>query len=56
MVFEFMPSGLSEYLKDADNPLSISQKKAYMKMLLEGVAYMHSKKVMHRVIELFYYN
>lgn len=49
MVFEYMPSGLGELLKDTDNPLTTSQKKTYMKMLLGGVAYMHSKKIMHRV-------
>ncbi|XP_058789815.1 cyclin-dependent kinase 20-like [Phymastichus coffea] len=48
MVFEFMPSGLWELLKDYDKPLKDSQIKTYMKMLLEGVAYMHSNNIMHR--------
>ncbi|XP_043477254.1 cyclin-dependent kinase 20-like [Leptopilina heterotoma] len=48
MVFEYMPSGLWELIKDNENPLSASQTKTYMKMLLEGVAYMHSKNIMHR--------
>lgn len=49
MVFEYMPSGLWELIKDNENPLLPSQTKTYMKMLLEGVAYMHSKNIMHRV-------
>ncbi|XP_043275798.1 cyclin-dependent kinase 20-like [Venturia canescens] len=48
MVFEYMPSGLWETLKDNDNPLTVPQTKCYMKMLLEGVAYMHKKHIMHR--------
>ncbi|KAJ8673418.1 hypothetical protein QAD02_004680 [Eretmocerus hayati] len=48
MVFEYMPSGLWELLKDYDRPLKQSQIKTYMKMLLEGVAYMHSNNIMHR--------
>ncbi|XP_033219829.1 cyclin-dependent kinase 20-like isoform X2 [Belonocnema kinseyi] len=48
MVFEYMPSGLWELIKDNDNPLTDAQTKAYMRMLLEGVAYMHSKNIMHR--------
>ena len=49
MVFEFMPSGLWELLKDHDKPLNDSQIKTYMKMLLEGAAYMHANSIMHRV-------
>ncbi|XP_011504170.1 PREDICTED: cyclin-dependent kinase 20 [Ceratosolen solmsi marchali] len=48
MVFEYMPSGLWEMLKDYDKPLRDSHIKIYMKMLLEGVAYMHSNNIMHR--------
>ncbi|XP_014210302.1 cyclin-dependent kinase 20-like [Copidosoma floridanum] len=48
MVFEYMPSGLWELLKDSDRPLKDSQIKTYMRMLLEGVAYMHSNSIMHR--------
>ncbi|XP_015588125.1 cyclin-dependent kinase 20 [Cephus cinctus] len=48
MVFEYMPSGLWELLKDNDKPLNTSQIKCYIKMLLEGVAYMHENNIMHR--------
>ncbi|KAF7998047.1 hypothetical protein HCN44_009445 [Aphidius gifuensis] len=48
MIFNFMPSGLWELLKDNERPLTYSQKKRYMIMLLEGVAYMHKQNIMHR--------
>jgi hypothetical protein len=49
LVFEFMPSGLWEMLRDAENPLTVPQMKAYMIMLLKGVAYLHEHSIMHRV-------
>ena len=52
MVFEYMPSGLWELIKDNENPLTVPQIKTYTRMLLEGVAYMHSKNIMHRVLSL----
>lgn len=55
MVFEYMPSGLWEVLKDNDRPLRASQIKLYTKMLLEGVAYMHEKNIMHRVHDYLIY-
>ncbi|KAJ9585804.1 hypothetical protein L9F63_002395, partial [Diploptera punctata] len=48
LVFEYMPSGLWEILRDADNPLSASQMKTYMIMLLKGVSYLHEHSIMHR--------
>nr|CAD7395679.1 unnamed protein product [Timema poppensis] len=48
LVFEYMPSGLWEMLNDATKPLTESQKKSYMIMLLRGVAYLHSQSIMHR--------
>ena len=49
LVFEFMPSGLWEMLRDAENPLTVPQIKTYMVMLLKGVAYLHEHSIMHRV-------
>ncbi|XP_032666256.1 cyclin-dependent kinase 20 [Odontomachus brunneus] len=48
MVFEYMPTGLWEVLKDANVTLTLSQIKTYMKMLLEGIAYVHGKNIIHR--------
>lgn len=49
LVFEFMPSGLWEILRDAESPLSVPQVKTYMIMLLKGVTYLHEHFIMHRV-------
>ncbi|KAG5321751.1 CDK20 kinase, partial [Acromyrmex heyeri] len=48
MVFEYMPTGLWEVLRDFEISLTLAQIKTYMKMLLEGIAYVHSKNIMHR--------
>ncbi|XP_029159857.1 cyclin-dependent kinase 20-like [Nylanderia fulva] len=48
MVFEYMPTGLWEVLRDADISLTQTQIKTYMKMLLEGMAYVHGKHIIHR--------
>ena len=49
LVFEFMPSGLWEVLHDSNNPPTSAHVKAYMRMLLKGVAYLHENGIMHRV-------
>jgi len=54
MVFEYMPTGLWEILKDADISLTLVQIKTYMKMLLEGTAYIHGKNIIHRVFKYCY--
>ena len=48
LVFEFMVSDLSEVIKNYQNPLTPSQVKRYMVMLLKGMAFCHSIKIMHR--------
>ncbi|GFT89496.1 cyclin-dependent kinase 20 [Nephila pilipes] len=49
LVFEYMPTDLSILLRDTENPLTDSQIKAYLIMLLKGVAYCHNLGIMHRV-------
>lgn len=49
MVFEYMPTGLWEILRDPEISLTLVQIKTYMKMLLEGIAYVHGKNIIHRV-------
>lgn len=51
MVFEYMPTGLWEVLRDTDISLTPVQIKTYMKMLLEGIAYVHGKHIIHRVLK-----
>lgn len=48
LVFEFMFSDLSEVIKNYVQPLTQAQIKRYMVMLLKGVAFCHSIKIMHR--------
>lgn len=43
-----MPTGLWEVLRDADISLTLGQIKTYMKMLLEGMTYVHGKHIIHR--------
>ncbi|XP_044729174.1 cyclin-dependent kinase 20-like [Chrysoperla carnea] len=48
LVFEYAPSGLWEALRDNDRPLTIPVIKSYSWMLLQGVQYLHSVRIMHR--------
>ncbi|MGH0190025.1 UNVERIFIED_CONTAM: hypothetical protein FKN15_041488 [Acipenser sinensis] len=48
LVFEFMLSDLSEVIRNSDRPLTESQVKGYMMMLLKGVAFCHENSIMHR--------
>lgn len=44
-----MPTGLWEIIKDNDILLTPVQIKIYIKMILEGIAYIHEKNIIHRV-------
>lgn len=48
MVFEYMPTGLWEIIRDNEISLTSSQVKTYTKMILEGIAYIHGKDIIHR--------
>ena len=48
LVFDYMLSDLSEVLRNASRPLTEAQVKAYMMMLLKGVAHCHSNGIIHR--------
>ncbi|KAJ3090836.1 Cyclin-dependent kinase 20, partial [Quaeritorhiza haematococci] len=48
LVFEYMLSDLAEVLRNASQPLTEAQIKAYMVMLLKGVAFCHENHIMHR--------
>ncbi|KAJ3228403.1 Cyclin-dependent kinase 20 [Clydaea vesicula] len=48
LVFEYMLSDLAEVLRNATQALTEAQIKAYMLMLLKGVAYCHENNIMHR--------
>jgi len=49
LVFEYMLSDLSEVIRNSQRPLTASQVKGYMMMLLKGVAFCHENSIMHRV-------
>jgi cell cycle related kinase len=48
-VFEYMLSDLSEVIRNVSQPLTNSQIKSYMRMLLNGVSFCHENRIMHRV-------
>ncbi|VEN36316.1 unnamed protein product [Callosobruchus maculatus] len=48
LVMEYLPWSLADVLKKYDKPLTLSQIKAYSKMILNGVDYMHQNHIMHR--------
>ncbi|KAJ3583207.1 hypothetical protein NHX12_034178 [Muraenolepis orangiensis] len=48
LVFDFMLSDLSEVIRNTQRPLTQSQVKGYMMMLLKGVAFLHHNNIMHR--------
>uniref|UniRef100_UPI00398F69D2 cyclin-dependent kinase 20 n=1 Tax=Pristiophorus japonicus TaxID=55135 RepID=UPI00398F69D2 len=50
LVFEYMLSDLSEVIRNSDRPLTESQVKGYMVMLLKGVTFCHENSIMHRMV------
>ena len=44
-----MLSDLSEVIRNVNQPLTNSQIKSYMRMLLNGVSFCHENRIMHRV-------
>ncbi|KAI8809521.1 kinase-like domain-containing protein [Cladochytrium replicatum] len=48
LVCEYMLSDLAEVLRNAHKPLTEPQVKAYMFMILKGVAFCHEHHIMHR--------
>jgi cyclin-dependent kinase 7 len=49
LVFEYMETDLEEVIGDTDIILSAPDIKAYMKMLLSGVKFLHENWILHRV-------
>ncbi len=48
-VIEYMLSDLSEVIRNVNQPLTNSQIKSYMRMLLNGVSFCHENRILHRV-------
>ena len=51
IVFEFLPSDLSEVIAQSINPIPRSHLKAYSYMILQALQYCHSKNIIHRDIK-----
>lgn len=49
LVMEYLPWSLFDLLKDKDIPITLAQTKTYLRMILNGVSYMHENHIMHRV-------
>ncbi|CAI5995646.1 unnamed protein product [Closterium sp. NIES-64] len=50
LVLEFMETDLENIIKDRSLHLSPADVKAFMRMTLEGLAYLHGKWVLHRLV------
>ncbi|GLV40537.1 uncharacterized protein CBL_04338 [Carabus blaptoides fortunei] len=48
VIMEYIPFNLADVIRNLCKPLSESQIKKYMRMLLMGVAYLHGQNIMHR--------
>ena len=51
LVLEYAPSDLSEIISQSKGPLPMANVKAYARMLLSALAYLHSNNVIHRDIK-----
>ncbi|CAL8071960.1 unnamed protein product [Calicophoron daubneyi] len=51
LVFDYMHTDLSEVIRNSGSPLTDSQIKSYMVMILSGVEVMHRNGIMHRELK-----
>ncbi|KAK2704862.1 cyclin-dependent kinase 17-like isoform X2 [Artemia franciscana] len=48
LVFEYLDKDLKQYMEDCGNVLSMSNVKLFLFQLLRGLAYIHTRRVLHR--------
>ena len=51
LVFEFLPTNLSDIIENADHYLSTQQFKAFSWMLMDALSYCHANRIIHRDIK-----
>ena len=51
LVFEFLPTNLSDIIEKADHYLSTSQFKGFSWMLMDALSYCHANRIIHRDIK-----
>lgn len=49
LVMEYLPWSLADLLGNKEIPITLTQTKTYLRMILNGVSYMHENHIMHRV-------
>lgn len=49
LILELMAGGLGTVISDVDHPVTVSQYKAYARMMLTGLLHLHQASIMHRV-------
>jgi len=52
LVFEFLDQDLKRYVEQCSGPLPMGLVKAYLYQILRGIAYCHSRRVLHRDLKL----
>lgn len=48
LVFEYLPQDLKKYMDSHPQGIEINLAKSYLRQLLQGIAYCHSRRVLHR--------
>ena len=50
MLSDYMVGDLGEIIRNWENPLNEAQSKSYSLQLLRGLSFIHSQKIIHRIV------